>query len=62
MDTGAWVGLLGTVVVLLALVATLVPRIRQHRTEQERSRAIDKFHRTREATSDHAEKAAKSGR
>jgi len=48
MNTGAWVGILVTAVVLLALIAGLVPRIRQHRVEQERSRAIDEFHHIRE--------------
>jgi hypothetical protein len=48
MNTGAWVGILATAVVLFALIATLVPRIREHRVEQERMKAIDEFHRTRE--------------
>ena len=52
MNTGAWVGILGTAIVLFALIATLVPRIREHRDEQERLKAIDEFHRRREATSE----------
>jgi hypothetical protein len=52
MNTGAWVGILVTGVVLFALIATLVPRIRQHRVEQERLRAIDEFHRRHEGTSE----------
>ena len=52
MNTGAWVGILGTAVVLFALIATLVPRIREHRVEQERLRAIDEFHRRHESTSE----------
>jgi hypothetical protein len=48
MNAGAWVGILGTAVVLFALVATLVPRIREHRVERERLRAIDEFHDTPE--------------
>jgi hypothetical protein len=48
MNTGAWVGILVTAVVLVALVAGLIPRIRQHRIEQDRLREIDKFHHVRE--------------
>jgi hypothetical protein len=51
MNTGAWVGILATAVVLFALIATLVPRIREHRVEQQRQKAIDEFHRTREGDS-----------
>jgi hypothetical protein len=48
MDTGAWVGLLVTAVALLAAIATLVTRIREHRAEQARLRAIDELHRARD--------------
>jgi predicted metal-dependent hydrolase len=51
MNTGAWVGILATAVVLFALIATLVPRIREHRMEQGRQRAIDEFHDARERDS-----------
>jgi hypothetical protein len=47
MDTGAWAGLLVTIAVLLAVIATLVPRIREHRAEQAHAKEIDELHRAR---------------
>jgi hypothetical protein len=48
LNTGAWFGLLVTAVVLFAVLATLVPRIRQHRAEQAHAKAMDEFHNERD--------------